>query len=518
VQNRRPAVLVILDGWGEAPPGPGNAVALAHTPVFDRLRRACPFTTLAASGSAVGLPEGQIGNSEVGHLTLGAGRILQMDLPRIDAALAEGRLQDNPALERFLARVRTAGGAVHLAGLASDGGVHSRLSHALALAEVVAAKGLPLWMHLFLDARDVPPGTAPRFLAQVAQSLPALPGCRAATVSGRYFAMDRDRRWSRTRKAWDAIALGSGEAVASLETLASRLEALDASEEFLQPAVLPGYPGISPEDGLLSANFRVDRMRQLFAALVEPTFAEFSRAAYTPPAAAASMTPLSEDQDISDILFPAQPVESTLGRVTARHGRRQLRIAETEKYPHVTYFMNGGREAPEAGEERFLAPSPKVATYDLAPEMSAAAVGDRLVAAIREARHDLVIANFANPDMVGHSGRLKAAIRAVETVDRELGRVVDAVAAAGGVAAVTADHGNAEQMVDPGTGRASTAHSLNPVPFLLAPPLPTPLSRLRDGGGLSDVAPTMLRIMGLETPPEMTGAPLLKTEIWRAGG
>ncbi len=508
-----PAVLIILDGWGEAVPGPGNAIALARTPVFDRVRRDCPFTTIRAAGSAVGLPDGQIGNSEVGHLTIGAGQVVPMDLPRIDAAVRDGDLPGNPALERFLATTADAGGAVHLAGLASNGGVHSHIDHIAALAECVAARNVPVRLHLFLDGRDVIPGTAAEQVRSLSERLGGLPDCCVATISGRYFAMDRDNRWERTERAWRAIALGKGDMAESSDAIVDRLRESAESEEFLPPIVISGHGGIRECDGFLSANFRVDRMRQLFAAIALPGFDAFDTGTFETPRALAAATPLPGERNPGvEILFPAQPVNGTLGHHLSREGRKQLRIAETEKYPHVTYFLNGGVESPDSGEERFLVPSPKVATYDMAPEMSARAVGDRLVRGIRERRHDVIIVNFANPDMVGHTGDLAAVIKAVETVDRELGKALDALREARGVAIVTADHGNAEQMVDPETGKPHTAHTTNPVPLAVFGLSGTPAPPRLRGGGLADIAPTLLRLMGVPPPPEMSGRPLLLPE------
>ena len=508
-----PAVLIILDGWGEAVPGPGNAVAIARTPVFDRVRRDSPFTTICAAGSAVGLPDGQIGNSEVGHLTIGAGRIVPMDLPRINAAIAVGELSENASLGRFLETTAAADGAVHLAGLASDGGVHSHIGHICALAERIAARNLPVRLHLFLDGRDVIPGTAAGHIRSLAAHLGRLPDCRIATISGRYFAMDRDKRWERTERAWRAIALGEGVPATSFDAVVDRLRESAESEEFLPPAVIEGHSGIRGCDGFLSANFRVDRMRQLYSAIALPDFDAFDTSAFETPRALAAATPLSGELDPEiEVLFPAQRVHATLGSHLSRTGLKQLRIAETEKYPHVTYFLNGGVEPPDYGEDRFLVPSPKVATYDLAPEMSARTVGDRLVRGICERRHDVIIVNFANPDMVGHTGDLAAVIKAVETVDLELGRALDALQEARGVAIVTADHGNAEQMAEPETGKPHTAHTTNPVPlavFGLTGSFAT--ARLRKGG-LADIAPTLLGLMGVPPPPEMSGRPLLLPE------
>ena len=508
----RPVVLVILDGWGERPEQKeGNAVALARTPVFDRLRKTGPFATLRASGSAVGLPEGQIGNSEVGHTTIGAGRIVQMNLPRINQAIARGALAENSALASFAADLRPSGGTAHLIGLASDGGVHAHLDHIAALAGHLAADGIPVRLHLFLDGRDVLPGTAAGYLVSLRERIAGMDGeISPATISGRYYAMDRDRNWDRTEKAWRALALGEGPRAANGDAAIDMALQRGETDEFVAPTVIDGYDGFLSGDGLLIANFRADRARQIMGALADPEFGAFDTSTALRPKHIAAMTSLSAELDPHlRILFPAQAIEPTLGRHISMLGYRQLRIAETEKYPHVTYFLNGGVEAANPGEERFLVPSPKVATYDLAPEMSARAVGDRLVQAIREKEHDLIIVNFANPDMVGHTGDLQATIRAVEVVDEELGRAADALARHGGTALVTADHGNAETMLDPKTERPHTAHTTVPVPCLLAGTLPRHVRSIRSGGELADIAPSLLDLMGIAAPEAMSGRTLL---------
>ena len=375
----------------------------------------------------------------------------------------------------------------------------------------------PVRLHLFLDGRDVIPGSAATHVRALDRFARELPNCRIATVSGRYYAMDRDRRWDRTERAWRAVALGDGVRAEHPGSVTDRLQESQESEEFLAPTVIGDYPGIQAEDGFLSANFRVDRMRQLFASVAREDFGEFDTGAFRPLETLASATPLSRELDPGvNILFPAQQLKSCLGRHLSRNGQSQLRIAETEKYPHVTYFLNGGIEPPDDGEERFLVPSPKVATYDLAPEMSAAAVGDRLVRGITERRHDVIIVNFANPDMVGHTGDLAAVIQAVETADRELGRALAALEDCGGFALVTADHGNAEQMLDPQTGQPHTAHTTNPVPFaVVGHPRTTGGLRLPPGA-LADIAPTLLHLVDIPPPTEMTGRALLLPQDHRA--
>jgi 2,3-bisphosphoglycerate-independent phosphoglycerate mutase len=497
----RPVMLVVLDGWGWREETEDNAVRLARTPNFDRLWTECPHAFLRTSGDDVGLPHGQMGNSEVGHLNLGAGRVVMQDLPRIDAAVADGSIARLPALAGLIARST---GTVHLMGLVSPGGVHSHQDHALALARAVTAAGKRVAVHIWLDGRDTPPRAAAADLPPVLTALPA--GARVATVAGRYYAMDRDNRWERVEKAWRAIVLAEAPRVAEAMDAVRAAHAEDVTDEFVPPAVVGDYAGMADGDAVLSFNFRADRVRQILAALLDPRFDRFVRAR-VPKIAAAGMTAYSDElAKLMGTLFPPQSLEGILGAVVAAAGRTQLRIAETEKYPHVTYFLNGGREASFPGEERILVPSPKVATYDLKPEMSAPEVTERAVAAIGSGRFDLIVLNYANPDMVGHTGRLGAAIGAVEAVDQGLGRIAEAVAAAGGALLVTADHGNAELMRDPETGGPHTAHTTNPVPVLL---MSGPAgARLRDGR-LADVAPTLLALMGLAQPAAMTGRSLL---------
>jgi 2,3-bisphosphoglycerate-independent phosphoglycerate mutase len=498
----RPVMLVVLDGWGWREETEDNAVRLAHTPHFDRLWASCPHAFLRTSGEDVGLPAGQMGNSEVGHLNLGAGRVVMQELPRIDAAIADGSLARLPALRELIARTT---GTVHLMGLVSPGGVHSHQDHALALARAITEAGKRVAVHAWLDGRDTPPRASaddlPPFLAALPQR------ARVATVSGRYYAMDRDNRWDRVEKAWRAIVPAEAPRVAAPMQAVRDAHARDVTDEFVPPAVVGDYAGMADGDAVLCFNFRADRVRQILTALLDPRFDRFARPRVPKVAAAAGMTQYSvELEPLMGALFPPQSLDGILGQVVAEAGRTQLRIAETEKYPHVTYFLNGGREEVFPGEERILVPSPKVATYDLKPEMSAPEVTERAVEAIRSGRFDLIVLNFANPDMVGHTGKLEAAIRAVETVDAGLGRIAAAVAEAGGALLVTADHGNAELMRDPATGGPHTAHTTNPVPLLL---MGGPSgARLRDGR-LADVAPTLLALMGLAQPAAMTGRSLL---------
>ncbi len=504
----RPVVLCILDGWGERAPAPDNAIALATTPVWDRLMAACPHSSLGASAEEVGLPAGQMGNSEVGHMNLGAGRAVPQDLPRIDAAIAGGDLAGIAALRDFIAAMTKSGGRVHLMGLISPGGVHSHQDHIVALAEILCAAGLDVVVHGFLDGRDTAPRSGRDCVARFIDRTAHLKRLKVATIGGRYYAMDRDNRWDRIARAYDAIVAGEG--ARADDPLAAIEAGYDAgtSDEFVAPTVIGDYRGCADGDGILMANFRADRVRQILAALVDPDFDAFARAKVTAFAAAAGMSVYSTalNRFLSALFRPETPGD-TLGEVVARAGRRQLRIAETEKYAHVTFFLNGGREEPFAGEARILVPSPQVATYDLQPEMSAPEVTDRLIAAIAGGDFALIVVNYANADMVGHSGNLEAAIKAVETVDRCLGRVTAAVEAAGGVLLVTADHGNVEMMRDSDSGGPHTAHSHNPVPCVLVNG-PATVDRLAPGR-LADIAPTVLALMGIEQPAAMSGRSLL---------
>lgn len=505
MQQRRPVMLVILDGWGWREETADNAVRQASTPVFDRLWSSCPRAFLRTSGRDVGLPEGQMGNSEVGHLNIGAGRRVTQDLPRINEAVASGDIEKAPALRGLIARLKATGGTCHLMGLVSPGGVHSHQEHAAALARILANAGVPAVLHVFTDGRDTPPRSAADYLGKLQAALPA--SVPIATVCGRYYAMDRDNRWERVSEAYDALVDGAGAQFPDARSVIADAYARDVSDEFILPAAIAGYHGMRDGDGILSFNFRADRVRELLAALLDPAFAGFARKRQPRIAAAAGMTEYSESLNrLMTTIFPPQSMANVLGEVVAKAGRTQLRMAETEKYPHVTYFLNGGREEPYPAEDRIMVPSPKVATYDLQPEMSAPEVTDKAVAAIASGKYDLIVLNYANPDMVGHTGILQAAIRAVETVDAGLGRLADAVDRAGGALLVTADHGNCEMMRDPETGGPHTAHTTNPVPVFV-----TGGSRksLADGR-LADVAPTLLDLMGLEKPAEMTGASLLR--------
>ncbi|MEM6546193.1 MAG: 2,3-bisphosphoglycerate-independent phosphoglycerate mutase [Pseudomonadota bacterium] len=507
---QKPVVLMILDGWGLTEPGPGNAPHLAQTPHFDRIWQTDPRTTLSASGQDVGLPPGQIGNSEVGHTNIGAGRVVWMDLPKINRAIADCSFAGNAALADFIAKLKDSGGEAHVMGLASPGGVHSHQDHMAAAARAISAAGVPVRLHLFTDGRDVGPKTARDQVAALLSQLADLPNTQVATVCGRYFAMDRDNRWDRVEQAYTLLTRAEGHADA--ETAPDALAAIDAAyrrgetDEFIKATKIGDYPGLAAGDGLFFINFRADRARQILAALLDPDFDGFSRGNRVPLAAALGMVEYSDRLNaFLSSMFPSEEIANTLGRWVSSQGKQQYRLAETEKYPHVTFFLNGGVEPPDPGEDRYVAPSPRVATYDLAPEMSAAEVTKKLEAAINGG-YDLIVVNFANPDMVGHTGRVDAAVKACEATDRGLGTALSALQRADGAMLVTADHGNCEVMIDPETGGPHTAHTTNPVPLILVG-----ASRygLAGGGRLADLAPTVLALMGLPQPPEMTGRSLL---------
>ncbi|MDO9640684.1 MAG: 2,3-bisphosphoglycerate-independent phosphoglycerate mutase [Pseudotabrizicola sp.] len=501
----KPVVLCILDGWGLGPVREWDAPALAHTPHFDALMATCPHSTLTTFGPDVGLPRGQMGNSEVGHTNIGAGRVVAMDLGAIDLAVEDGSFAVNVELLAFAAKVKHAGGTAHLMGVVSDGGVHGHISHVLAAARALTDLGVPVALHAITDGRDVPPSSAAGFMAQLVAGLPA--GARVATVTGRYWAMDRDNRWDRVARAYAAMVNATGERVSDAEAAVAQSYAKGETDEFLAPTIIGKYAGAQDGDGLFCLNFRGDRAREILAALGQPGFEAFDTGPRPVWSAMLGMVEYSEAHNAyMATAFPKRVIVNCLGEWVAAQGRTQFRLAETEKYPHVTFFLNGGREVPFDGESRFMPLSPKVATYDLQPEMSEPEVADQLVAAI-EAGHDLIVVNFANPDMVGHTGMLEAAMRACEAVDDGLGRAVAALKARGGAMIVTADHGNCEQMWDPVTNGPHTAHTLNPVPVIvMGAPAGT---RLRDGGRLADLAPTVLQLMGLPQPPEMTGVSLL---------
>jgi 2,3-bisphosphoglycerate-independent phosphoglycerate mutase len=511
----RPVVLCVLDGWGCRSEPADNAIRAARAPNWHRFFETSPHARLQASELYVGLPEGQMGNSEVGHMNLGAGRVVMQDLPRIDQAIADGSLAQNPALGAFIAALKASGGTAHLMGLLSPGGVHAHQRHLAELARLLDAAGIPVKLHAFLDGRDTPPKSASDYLKGFAADTAGLKRLAIATVSGRYYAMDRDKRWDRVEKAYRALVDAEGERAGDAAAAVAQAYAAGKSDEFVLPTVIGDYAGMRDGDGVVSANFRADRVREILGALLDPDFAGFARAHTVRFTAALGMAEYSTGLNrFVKTLFPPEDLSDTFGEVVARAGLTQLRIAETEKYAHVTFFFNGGREAEFPGESRILVPSPKVATYDLKPEMAAPEVTDKLVAAIDSGRFDVIVVNYANTDMVGHSGDIAAATKAVEAVDRCLGRLAEAVTRAGGSLLITADHGNAEMMRDPATGQPHTAHTLNPVPLLLVNP-PADVTGLEDGR-LADVAPTLLQLLGLRQPRAMTGKPLLRRAAERA--
>ncbi len=501
----KPVVLCILDGWGIGSNPAVSAPAQAHVPNFNRLWQTCPHSTLTTFGPMVGLPTGQMGNSEVGHTNIGAGRIVAMDLGAIDLAIEDGSFATNEALVAFIAKLKASGGTAHLMGVVSNGGVHGHILHVLAACRVIAAAGVPVVLHAITDGRDVAPDSAGRFVDEVMAGLPS--GAKVGTVIGRYWAMDRDNRWERVARAYQAMVNAEGEHAATPQDAVVQSYARKEMDEFVAPTVIGDYAGAKDGDGYFCLNFRSDRAREILAALGDPAFHGFDTGKRPVWEAMLGMVEYSTTHNgYMTTAFPSRSLPNTIGEWVASHGLTQLRLAETEKYPHVTFFLNGGREVPFAGEDRYMAQSPKVATYDLQPEMSAAEVAAHLVMGI-EHGYDLIVVNFANPDMVGHTGSLPAAIKACEAIDLGLGLALAALQKAGGAMIVTADHGNCELMVDPVTGGPHTSHTVNPVPVVLVGGPEG--AKLRDGGKLADLAPTLLALMGLPQPVEMTGKSLL---------
>jgi 2,3-bisphosphoglycerate-independent phosphoglycerate mutase len=506
--RQRPAVLCILDGWGWRPDAADNAITQAKPENFNRMLAECPHALLQTSGRAVGLPDGQMGNSEVGHMNIGAGRIVMQDLPRIDDAVRDGSLAKQPSLVDLIAKVSKTGGAVHVMGLLSPGGVHSHQDHIAALVRVLSNAKLPVFVHAFLDGRDTPPKSALGFLAAFEKAIGDLKGVRIATVSGRYYAMDRDKRWDRVSKAYDAIVDARGEKASDGTQAIHASYETNVTDEFVLPTILGEYAGVSDGDALLFANFRADRAREISLALLDPHFDGFARERIPKFCAATGLTEYSVPLNaFMTSIFPPEDIRETIGEYASELGLKQLRIAETEKYAHVTFFLNGGREEPFTGEDRILVPSPKVSTYDQQPAMSAVEVTDKLEAAIFSGKYDLVVANYANPDMVGHTGILNAAEEAVHTIDACLGRLRAAVEKMGGVLVITADHGNVEMMRDPETGEPHTAHTTFDVPIIVV----NDKEKISVAKGrLADVAPTLLDLMGLKKPEVMSGRSLIE--------
>jgi 2,3-bisphosphoglycerate-independent phosphoglycerate mutase len=503
--KKRPLLLMILDGYGMRENAEGNAIASARTPNLDKLFSSYPHSELDASGLSVGLPEGQMGNSEVGHLNIGAGRIVYQDLTRITKSIREGDFFENKTLLNAMKNVRRHDSSLHLMGLLSDGGVHSHITHLYALLELAKKQGIKkVYVHAFLDGRDVPPKSALSYITDAEKKMKELGG-EFATISGRYYAMDRDKRWDRVEKVYDAMTSGEGITAGTASEAVENAYAGGETDEFVAPAVIikKGKPIalVSDNDSVIFFNFRSDRAREITRAFVDPGFRDFKRKSY-PRTHFVCLTQYDETFNVP-VAFPPESLRNILADVLARHHLKQLRIAETEKYAHVTFFLNGGRETPVKGEDRILIPSPKVATYDLQPEMSAFPVTDEVVKAISSGKYDVIILNYANLDMVGHTGFFDAAVKAVEAIDECIGRVFSAVKTAGGLLIITADHGNAEQMLDE-TGGIHTAHTSNPVPFIFC----ENGVKLKDGI-LADISPTLLDVLGIEKPEEMTGKSLI---------
>lgn len=506
-QNSGPVLLCVLDGFGFREAAPDNAVSCANTTNWDKLWSTCPHALLEASGPAVGLPEGQMGNSEVGHMNLGAGRVVFQDLPMIDRDIASGAFTKKHELTYLINKLKVSGGTCHLMGLASPGGVHAHQRHIVALAEHMAGGGVPVSVHAFLDGRDVPPQSAAEQIAWLQAELKKLEGAQLVTLCGRYYAMDRDKRWDRVAKAYDLLTSGEGaQADDPIAEIKASYEA-GINDEFLLPVALNDFAGMNDGDGVLFANFRADRAREILQALLDPFFDGFARKKNVKFAAALGMVDYADFlRPMIGVLFPPKKIANSLGEVISKAGLKQLRIAETEKYPHVTFFFNGGREQPYEGEHRIMVHSPKVATYDLQPEMSAPEMAGKVMEAIEGHTFDLIVLNFANPDMVGHTGNLLAAKKAVEAVDLCLGRVLESIKNVNGMALVTADHGNCEKMYDEITKGPHTAHTLAKVPLVLF----GQKAQLKDGK-LADVAPTILSLMGMPQPVEMDGEILI---VW----
>ncbi|PUB18468.1 2,3-bisphosphoglycerate-independent phosphoglycerate mutase [Yoonia sediminilitoris] len=500
---RKPVVLCILDGWGLRDAVEGNAPRQAETPNFDKIMQG-PHAQLVTHGRDAGLPAGQMGNSEVGHTNIGAGRIVAMDLGQIELAIEDGSFAKADPLQAFIAKMQASGGRAHLMGVVSDGGVHGHVDHMIAAANIIADAGVPVVIHAITDGRDVAPSSAASFMKTLEAGLPE--NARICTVIGRYYAMDRDNRWDRVQAAYEAMVNAEGHKAATPAEAIKAAYADGKTDEFIPATVIGDYAGVAKGDGFFCLNFRSDRAREILSAIADPAFDGFARELPDMTALLGMVSYSDRHDELFETVFPKRDIQNTLGAWVAKHGLRQFRLAETEKYPHVTFFLNGGIETPENGEDRYMAPSPKVATYDLQPEMSAGEVTEHFVKAI-EAGYDLIVTNYANPDMVGHTGDLDAAIKACEAVDQGLGKVLTALDAAGGAMIVTADHGNCEMMIDPETGGPHTAHTTNPVPVALVGGPQG--AQLRDGR-LADLAPTVIDLMGLELPAEMTGRSLIK--------
>ena len=504
----KPIVLCILDGWGDKDDGDDNAIHHAKTPTWDKMKSNYPYSQLEASSSHVGLPMGQMGNSEVGHMNLGAGRIVKQDLPLINQAIDDGTFKDFETLNQLIRNLKLSNGVCHLLGLISPGGVHSHQGHLTELAKILNNQGIQCKLRAFMDGRDTPPNGGKEFMKEVTHSTKNFKKFSIATLMGRYWAMDRDNNWDRVEKAYNAIVDGIG--IKSVDAKAAIKSSYNANslDEFIEPHILGDYIGMKDGDAILMFNFRSDRARQIMTCFVDPDFTGFERERFISFSSKVSMTEYSHDlKNHVDSLFPKKKLEKTLGEVVSNAGLAQLRTAETEKYAHITFFFNGGEETIFPREERILVPSPKVSTYDLKPEMSAVEVTNNLVDAIQSKRFDLIIVNYANGDMVGHTGVFEAAVKAAETIDNCLDRLEKVLLSVNGTMLITADHGNAEQMLDPITQEPHTAHTLTAVPFVLVNP-PKYVQSL-NRGLLADVAPTILRLLELKKPDEMTGVSLI---------
>ena len=511
--SKKPVVLMVLDGYGLSDNPEGNAVAMAQTPVMDKLMKECPFVKGNASGLAVGLPDGQMGNSEVGHMNIGAGRIIYQELTKITKSIQDGDFFQNPELLRAIENVKKNNSDLHLWGLLSDGGVHSHITHLYGLLELCKRQGVEnVYVHAFLDGRDTPPASGKDYVAALDAKMKEIGVGKIASLSGRYYAMDRDNRWDRVEKAYASLVYGEGEKATDAVQAMADSYATDVTDEFVLPTVIVDEAGqplslVKANDSVIFFNFRPDRAREITRSFCDKNFTGFERKNGFLPLTYVCFTDYDETIENKYVAFKKESITNTFGAYLAANGKKQLRLAETEKYAHVTFFFNGGVEEPNPDEERILVKSPAVATYDLQPEMSAPEVGKHLVEAITSDKYDVIIINFANPDMVGHTGVIPAAVKGVETVDKCVGDAVEAVKKMDGVLFICADHGNAEKMIDYETGKPHTAHTTNPVPFILYNY--DPAYTLREGGCLADIAPTLLEVMGLPQPAEMTGQSLL---------
>ena len=503
-----PVVLCILDGWGYREKKPYNAITPSNTPKFEKLKTLWPNALINTSGTDVGLPEKQMGNSEVGHLNLGAGRVVKQEIGRINSAISEGLIEDNKALKDFISKLKNSSGTCQLLGLLSPGGVHSHINHIIELAKIVTNSGVPVSIHGFLDGRDCPPSSAKDILENFEKKLEEIPNGKLATLIGRYYAMDRDERWERIKIAYELIVSGIGSSEANSADAIQKSYDLGITDEFVKPVAIAGYKGAENGDGILMANFRADRVREILLALIEKDFSAFNRDRVLNFASSLGITEYStRHNSLMQTIFPTIKLDNILGKVISLAGYRQLRIAETEKYAHVTFFFNGGEEKAFFGEDRVLVPSPKVSTYDLTPEMSAFEVTDQLLGRIKSNKYDFILVNYANADMVGHTGDLNATEKAIQKVDQCLGRLASLIENVGGVMLITADHGNAETMWDELRKTPHTAHTTNPVPLILVN-APANIRGINNGR-LCDIAPTILELLSIEKPKEMTGTSLL---------